>query len=117
MIAGVNDGLLFRLSLRLVQLGSTELYMFARLGYNAIRLMSVLCRQFAVPLQHLFRGMNLLAVPRAMGSNLCRARAFSSNLLQVILDLFSPWAGGIQVFLCVALDLQLSMLAAFDFIA
>src|SRR5271157_632646 len=52
-----------------------------------------------------------------MRSNLCRARAFSSILLQVPLDLFSPWTGCIQVFLRVALDLRLAMLAAFDLIA
>jgi hypothetical protein len=52
-----------------------------------------------------------------MGSNLCRARAFSSNLLQVSLDLFSPWTGCIEILLRVALNLRLAMLAAFDFIA
>src|SRR5208282_3868392 len=99
-----------------VRAGRMELCMFVRLGYNAIRLMAVLPRQFAVPLQYLFRGMNLLVVPRTMGSNLCRARAFSSNLLQVLLDLFSPWTGCIQVFLRVAFDFRLAVLAAFDFI-
>ena len=59
--------------------------MFARLGDNAIRLMAELRGQFTVPLQYLFRRMNLLAVPRAMGGNLRRARAFSPDLLQVIL--------------------------------
>src|SRR5208282_4644846 len=61
--------------------------------------------------------MNLLTVPRAMGSNLCRARAFSSNLLQVPLDLFSPRTGCIEILLRVALNLRLAMLAAFDLIA
>src|SRR6202171_2870491 len=79
--------------------------------------MAVLYSQFAVPLQYLFWGMNLLAVPRAMGSNLSRARAFSSNLLQVSLDLFSSWTRCIEIFLRVALDFRLSVLAAFDFIA
>src|SRR5208337_2509493 len=59
----------------------------------------------------------LLTVPRAMGSNLCRARAFSSNLLQVPLDLFSSWTGCIEILLRVALNLRLAMLAAFDLIA
>ena len=94
-----------------------NLCMFARLGYNAIRLMAVLCGQFTVPLQYFFRRTNLLAVPRAMGSNLCRARAFSSDLLQVTLDLFSPRTGCIQIFPRVALDFRLAMLAAFDLIA
>ncbi len=80
MIASIGDGLL----LSLVRLRRMKLRMFARLGYYSIRLMAVLRSQFAVPLQYLFRGMNLLVVPRAMGSNLCRARAFSSNLLQMI---------------------------------
>ena len=52
-----------------------------------------------------------------MGSNLCRARAFSPDLLQVILDLFSSRTGCIEVFLRVALDLGLTVLAAFDLIA
>ena len=96
MIAGVGNGLSFSLLFGFVRAGCMNLCMFARLGYNAIRLMAVLCGQFAVPLQYFFRGMNLLAVPRAMGSNLRRACAFSSNLLQVSLDLFSPWTGCIQ---------------------
>ena len=113
VIAGIGNGLLFNL----VRAGGMELCMFACLGYHAIRLMAVLCGQFTVPLQYLFRAMDLLLVPRAMGSNLCRARAFSSNLLQVTLDLFSPWARCVQIFLRVALDLRLAVLAAFDLIA
>ena len=53
----------------------------------------------------------------AMRSNLRRACAFSSNFLQVSLDLFSPWTGRIQIFLRVAFDLRLSVRAAFDLIA
>ena len=52
-----------------------------------------------------------------MRSNLCRARAFSSNLLQVPLDLFSPWTRCIQIFLRIAFDFRLAMLAAFDLVA
>src|ERR1035438_6209456 len=52
-----------------------------------------------------------------MSSDLCRTRAFSPNLLQMILDLFSSWTGRIEVFLRVALDLGLTVLAAFDLIA
>ena len=113
MIASIGYGLL----LGLVRVWYMHLSMVARLGYNPIRLIAVLCSQFAMPLQHLFRGMNRLAVPRAMGRNLCRARAFSSNLLQVTLDLFSSWTGCIQIFLRVALDLGLTVFAAFDLVA
>src|SRR5260370_3427132 len=60
--------------------------------------------------------MNLLAIARAMGSNLCRARAFYSNRLQVQLDLFSSRTGCIQIFLRVALDLGLTVFAAVDLI-
>jgi hypothetical protein len=52
-----------------------------------------------------------------MRSNLCRTRTISSNLLQVPLNLFSPWTGCIQIFLRIALDLRLAMLAAVDLIA
>src|SRR5580658_760164 len=61
--------------------------------------------------------MDPLAVPCAMGRNLCRARAFSSDLLQVSLDLVSPRTGCIEMLLRVAFDLRLAMLAAFDLIA
>src|SRR5260370_8067797 len=91
--------------------------MFACLGYNAIRVMDVLCSQFTVPPQYLFRGTNLLAVPRAMSSILCRARTFSSNLVQVILDLFSPRTGWTERFLRVTPDFRLAVRAAFDLIA
>src|SRR5208337_856167 len=117
MIAGIGNGLSFRLKISLVRARCMELCMFARLGYNAIRLMAVLSRQFTVPLQYLFRGVNLLTVSGAMGGDLRGARAFSSNLLQVFLDLFSPWTRCIEIFLRVALDFRLSVLAAFDFIA
>ena len=52
-----------------------------------------------------------------MGSNLCRTRTISTNLLQVPLDLFSPWTGCIQIFLRIAFDFWLAVLAAFDLIA
>src|SRR5208337_5315818 len=52
-----------------------------------------------------------------MGSNLCRARAFSPDLLQMILDLFSSRTGCIQIFLRVALDLGLTVFAAVDLVA
>src|ERR1035437_1776314 len=52
-----------------------------------------------------------------MGSNLCRARAFSPDLLQMILDLFSSRTGCIQIFLRVALDLRLTVFAAVDLVA
>src|SRR6202171_4412089 len=74
MIASIGNGLL----LGRVRAGCVKLSMFVCLGYNAIRLMAVLCSQLAVPLQYLFWRMNLLAVPRPMSSNLCRTRAFSS---------------------------------------
>src|ERR1700677_278 len=51
-----------------------------------------------------------------MGSNLCRSCAFSSNLLQVPLDLFSSWTGRIQIFLRIALDFQLTVLTALDLV-
>src|SRR6202140_3102721 len=61
--------------------------------------------------------MNLLAIARAMGGNLRRACAFSPNLLQMILDLFSSRTGRIEIFLCVALDFGLAVFSAVDFVA
>src|SRR5580658_1861151 len=52
-----------------------------------------------------------------MGCNLCRARSFSPDLLQMILDLFSSRTGCIQIFLRVALDLGLTVFAAVDLVA
>ena len=77
MIARVGHGLLHRL----LGLLNMLLSVFARLRDNTIRLMAELCGQFAVPLQHLFRRMEFLAIPRAVGGNLCRARAIPANLL------------------------------------
>jgi len=48
MIAGVGNGLPFNLSSGLDRVGRTELFLFACLDDNAIRLMAVLCCQFAV---------------------------------------------------------------------
>ena len=50
VIAGIGYGLSFNLLFSLVRAGCMNLCMFARLGNNAIRLMAVLCGQFAVPL-------------------------------------------------------------------
>jgi len=49
MIAGISKGLSFSLLFGFLRAGCMNLRMFARLGYNAIRLMAVLCGQFAVP--------------------------------------------------------------------
>src|ERR1035437_4757862 len=51
---------------------------------------------------------------RSRRTVLCCTCAFSSNLLQMTHDLSSPWARRIKVFLCVALDLRLTVLAAFN---
>ena len=61
--------------------------------------------------------MNLLVVTGAVSRNLGRARAFSSNLLQVTLDLFAARTGCIQVFLRVAPNFRLAMLSSLDLIA
>ena len=83
----------------------------------AICLIAVLCGKFAMSLQHLFARKQVFTIPCAMGSNLCGARTLSSDLLQVLFDLFSPWTGCFQIFLRIALDFRLAMLAAFDLIA
>ncbi len=54
MIAGVGNGLSFRLKFGLVRVRCMNLCMVTRLGYNPIPLMAVPCSQFAVPLQYLF---------------------------------------------------------------
>src|SRR5260370_32367159 len=59
----------------------------------------------------------MLVLSRAVSRNLGRPRAFSSNLLQVTLDLFAARTGCIQVFLRVALDFRLAMLSSLDLIA
>src|SRR5271154_5107375 len=50
MIAGIGYGLSFSPKFSLVRARCVNLGMFACLGYNPIRLMSILCGQFAVPL-------------------------------------------------------------------
>ena len=117
VIASIGDGLSFRLKFRLVRMPRKKLCMVTRLGDNAIRLIAVLCSQFTVPVRYFFWRANLLTMPRAMSRNLCRARAFSSNLLQVPLDLFSPWTGCIEIVLRIAFDFRLTVFAAVDLIA
>jgi hypothetical protein len=51
-----------------------------------------------------------------MSGYLRRARALSSNLLQVLFDLHAPRTRSFQVLLRVALDLRLSMLATLNLI-
>ena len=51
-----------------------------------------------------------------MSGDLRRARAISPDLLQVLFDLYPAWTRCIEIFLRVALDLRLTMLAAFDLV-
>ena len=91
--------------------------LLASFGDNTIRFMAELRGQLTVLLQHFCRRMKLLAVAGAMSGNLRRARALSSNLLQVFFDLHSTRARCLQILLRISLDLRLPMLAAFDLVA
>jgi hypothetical protein len=55
--------------------------MFPRLGDNTICLMAELRGQFAVPLQHLFRRKQFLAVACTVGGNLRCASTIPTYLL------------------------------------
>ena len=78
--------------------------------------MAELRSKFTVPLQHLFWRMNLLVVASTMGSNLRRACALSSNLLQVFFDLLTTWTRCFQILLRISLDFRLAMLTAFNLV-
>src|SRR5580700_10317875 len=52
-----------------------------------------------------------------VGCDLCCCRSVDSLLSQMIFDLFSSWTGSLQIFLRVASDFRLSMLAALQFVA
>jgi len=88
----------------------------SRLGNNMIRLMSELSGEFAVPFQYFIRRVKFLAVPRAMGRDLRSSCTFPANFLQVAKDLFPARARCVEIFLAVALNLRLTMFAAFDLI-
>src|ERR1700679_19911 len=51
-----------------------------------------------------------------MSGDLCRTRAVPADLLQVLFDLFTAWTGCVEILLCVAPDLRLTMLATFDLV-
>jgi len=84
---------------------------------DAVSLMSVLCCQFAVPLQYFLWRQQLLPIPRVVGSDL-RCRCATDSLFpQMVLDLFPSWTGRFQVLFGVATDFRLSVLPALQFIA
>ena len=103
-----------RLSLNLPRSLVTVL---ASTGHDPISLMSVLCCQVAVSLQHLALGQEFLPIPRVVGSDLCCRCAIDSLLAQMVFDLFSSWTGRLQVLFGVAADFRLPMFPAFQFIA
>jgi hypothetical protein len=67
--------------------------MLARLGYDPVGLMPVLCGQLAMPLQYLFRREQFLAVSGAVRRDLRGSRSIDSRLTEMIFDLFAPRAG------------------------
>src|SRR5271163_5160755 len=90
--------------------------LFVCLCDYSICLMAEPRSQFNVLLQYFFGRMKFLAVACAMSGNLGRARALSSNLLQVFFDLHAARAGCFQILLSVAPDLRLAMLTTLDLI-
>src|SRR5271167_4148679 len=90
--------------------------LFVCLRNYTICLMAEPRSQLTVLLQYFFGRMKLLAVACAMSGNLRRARALSSNLLQVFFDLQATRAGCFQILLRVAPDFGLPMWTTFDLI-
>jgi len=62
-----------------------------------------------VLLQDFFRRMEFLTIACAVSGYLCRARALSSNLLQVFFNLHPTRARCLQILLRISLDLRLPM--------
>src|SRR5258708_4543603 len=84
---------------------------------RAFGLVPELCRQFAVPAEDLVLRLNLFLVPRPMCCDLSGACALSSSLLQMSLNLLSPWTRCVQVLLRVSPNLRLTVFARLDLIA
>src|SRR3974390_3694557 len=103
-----------RLSLNLLHSPVTVL---ASVGHDPISLISVLCCQFAVPLQHLSLGQEFLPIPRVVGSDLRCRSTIDSLFAQMVFDLFPSRTGRLQILFGVATDLRLPMLPALHFIA
>ena len=85
--------------------------------HHPIRLVAVLSGELPVPVQHLFRQLNLLGIPRPVRRNLGGSSTFAADLFQLGGDLRPARARCLQVLPRVTLDLRLAMVAALNLIS
>ena len=83
-----------------------------------LRLLAELRGHVAVLLLHLcVRDGRQFLVTRLMRCDLCRPCASYTLLVEVRLDLLTPWTGGVQILSRVPSDFRLATLAPFNLIA
>jgi hypothetical protein len=119
MVSGIGHGLVhcfLRLLRMLFGLLRVMPGIQSRFGHNTIRLVPELSGQFTVPFKNLLGRVKFLTVPCTMSSDLRSACTISTNFLQVADDLFPTWARRVKILLAVALNLRLTMFAAFKLI-
>ena len=85
--------------------------------HNTLRLIPVSLRHLLVAALHFFVADIDLGVSRSVGGNFGGFGPADALLVQVLFDLLSAWAAGVQIFLGVALDLRRSVWALLNLIS
>jgi len=108
-----------RLFLAFLNLGVLSLadLPFSGLGNHMIGLVAKFGGDLPVRRQHFVRRQECFFVAGVVGRNLRGLRAAEAAVRKGFLDLLTPWAGRVKIFLRVSLDLRRAALARLDFVA